>query len=70
MDEQSPRGKACYKQCRIVRYLDGKPIDDGNCPCERPMECRFPKLADLAFDEDVDLMFPDVKQFIKEFWSE
>ena len=61
------RYNACQRQCRIAKYLDGGSITDGNCPCERPIECRFGLAQDIVED---DLMFPDCKSYIKELYSE
>lgn len=76
------RFNACQSQCRIARFLSGEDIDDGNCICEAPRECYF-NLGNLFVnvtrdedDEEFDAieaqtaLFPDVKSYIQQVWSE
>ncbi len=63
------RFNACQSQCRISRFLAGGTVFDGNCPCERPIECVFGLDDKLEFIEP-DEMFADCKSYIKQVFSE
>lgn len=63
------RFNACMNQCRIVKFMDGGTVFDGNCPCERPMECRF-GLADKLDAVEPDEMFADAKIYMNQLFSE
>lgn len=68
--EDSPRKRACFNQCRLQKYYTGGSINDGNCPCDGPKECRF-NLPDHRSDEDtIGLMFEDIRNFYRQLASE
>ena len=65
------RFNACQQQCRIARLLNGGTITDGNCVCEAPIECRFN--LGMQFNPDTEsqtALFPDVKNYLNQLWSE
>lgn len=64
----TPRELVCYKLCRLRCLIDNEP-SIGNCPCDKPNECRF-ELADKQDVFEEDLLFPDVKKFYRELASE
>lgn len=64
-----PRQKACLRQCRLARFHSGESITNGNCPCQKPTECRF-FLADYRKGDEAGLIFPDLKEFYNQLWTE
>lgn len=63
--EKSSRRKACRKQCRIQKFIDGGSVFDGNCICDRPNECWF-NLQDALTEVDPTVMFGDVLDFYRQ----
>lgn len=68
--QNSPRKKACLRQCRLAKFREVGTIFEGGCPCERPSACQF-KLPGYSDDEDdYHLMFPDVRSYIRNLANE
>jgi len=63
------RLKACHKQCRIQKFIDGGTIFDGNCTCWCPNNCRF-NLESKITELDHTLMWSDLKKFYRELSEE
>lgn len=66
------RFKACQRQCRIAKCLNGGSIFDGNCTCERLIECMcsLHKLIPEDFPLELDEVFPDIRTYWKVLWDE
>lgn len=56
------RFNACAKQCRIQKFMSGGTIFDGNCTCDRPIECKFGLQDKLDAIEPTEY-FPDVVEY-------
>lgn len=63
----SPRRRACLNQCRLRRHYAGE--EGYGCPCELAIECRF-DIPDYRKGDEYGSMFPEIKKYIKEVWSE
>lgn len=68
-DPESSRRKACRKQCKIQKFIEGGSIFEGNCICERPNQCWF-NLQDELTDVDKTKLFADVMKYYIELASE
>lgn len=53
------RYAACLNQCRISKFLRGGTIFDGNCTCDKPIECMV-NLQNMIGEETRNDYFPDI----------
>jgi hypothetical protein len=68
MTEETARIKACRKQCRIQKYIDGGTVFDGNCTCDGPEDCRFQL---QKYVKDIEQRYwPDVIHFYRQLSTE
>lgn len=56
------RYAACMNQCRIVKFLQGGTVFDGNCICDKPIECMV-NLQTLISEDVRHDYFPDVRDY-------
>lgn len=59
---------AQLKHCRLKPSGEAGIMKRGQCVCECPAECRFE--FPEKYTEDSRALFPDIREWIRQVWSE